>query len=91
MNDFFARVVLFQIGLGRIGNLSGVVDQNVVPGLVAIGLGSVGRVPGVIRLTAQIEIHHYAAVAVAPVPDQLTRLEKWFACYVFAHGQVCFQ
>ena len=64
-----------QIFLGGVGDALGFVDQDMIPGLVAIGLSLVGFVPILIGGAVGIEIHHDAAITVTFVAHQLAGLE----------------
>ena len=70
-----SRFVCLQTGLRRIGDLLPAVDQNVVPGLVALWLTSIGKIPVVVGLTGQVKGHDHTPIVIAPVTDELTRLK----------------
>ena len=51
------------------------VNQDVVPGLIASGLSLIIEVPGFVCLALRVALDDDAAVAIAPVADQLARLQ----------------
>ena len=51
------------------------VNQDVVPGLIARGLSLIIKVPGFVCLALRVALDDDAAVAIAPVADQLARLQ----------------
>ena len=51
------------------------VNQDVVPGLIACGLGLIIEVPGFVCLALRVALDDDAAVSIAPVADQLARLQ----------------
>ena len=85
MGDLFARVICFEAGSGGVGDRFRIVDQHVVPRLVAIGLSSVGEVPFVVGLTCRIGRHDYSAIPVTPVSDELAdfKLDDWNRLSIF--------
>ena len=51
------------------------VNQDVVPGLIARGLGLIIDVPGFVCLALCVALDNDTAVSIAPVADQLARLQ----------------
>lgn len=78
VDNLFARVVGFQAGLRRVGDVFGPVNQHVVPRLVTVGLTSIVEVPVIVGLTRQIESDHHTTITISDVPHELARNKARF-------------
>jgi|TARA_B100001964_G_scaffold16702_1_gene17249 hypothetical protein len=78
VDNLFARIVGFQAGLRRVGDVVGPVNQHVVPRLVTVGLTSIVEVPVIVGLTRQIESDHHTTIAISDVPHELARNKARF-------------
>lgn len=75
MDDLLPAPVLGEILLRDVGGVSGAMDHDVVPGLLAVGLGEVALVPGVIRLADGIAAEDRPTITIPLVQDKLAELE----------------
>ena len=66
----------FQVGLGDVGCLMGTIDQNVIPGLIAVGLRLVRVIPGIGSLTGWIRVNDETTIAIGKVAHDLTGAER---------------
>ena len=82
MVDFFCAGVGFEAGLCGVGALVGVVNEHVIPGLVAVGLCEVALVPRFGGLAGEVYGYDDASVSIAFVFDQLPRFEGGFGCVI---------
>ena len=78
--DFFCAGVGFEAGLCGVGALVGVVNEHVIPGLVAVGLCEVALVPRFGGLAGEVYGNDDAPISVAFVFDDLTGFEVGLSC-----------
>jgi len=78
MGDRGGAFIGFQTRLRRVGCVVRTVHEHVIPRLVPSRPSLVGLIPRLVGLAGQVEVHHYAAVPVSPVPHDLPRVIAWF-------------
>ncbi len=77
MVDRLVRIIRSQTGFCCIGDHRAVVDEHVIPRLIAVRLTVVGHVPFRICFTVTIVSDDDTAVTVTPVTHKLPRRELW--------------
>ena len=73
MNYLSAGCIHNNITLGDISNMVGFMNQDMVPGLIAVGLRGIGMIPIIISPAGGIEIDDNTAVGMASMYDSLPR------------------
>ena len=75
MFDRFGGFVRQQVALGGIGDVSRLVDEDMIPRLVLGGLGFIGSIPFLVCLAKRITGDDHAPISIAFVLNQITGLK----------------